>query len=114
MPMRIAMIEKNASGDSQPLRLTEASVCPAILNSTPYHLKKLKISRTTPEMAMVISPGVSFFRSKGASVRGFVPRTRAHRLEAHHESTLISRILHHRPWPEVRVSSRPVAERRRL
>ena len=71
--MRIAITEKNASGDCQPLRLAEAIVCPAILNSTPYHLKKLKISRTTPEMPIVISPGVSFFRSKGASVRASCP-----------------------------------------
>ena len=57
--MMIATIEKNALGACHPFLVKSPTGV-----STPNQLKKLKTRSNTPETAVVISPGVSFLRSK--------------------------------------------------
>ena len=53
------MIEKKPLGPCHPFRLNDARP-----TSIPYQWKKLKTSSSTPLIAVVISPGVNFLRSK--------------------------------------------------
>ena len=57
--MSTARIDQKAPGRCQPFRLKS----PNGPRSTPYHVKKLKISSSTPLTAVIDLAGVNFLRS---------------------------------------------------